>query len=255
MAHDGWTEGDVANPEGGTLHWYRKGRGPILVLAHGVSDNAMCWRRVADALADSFDVIAYDAPNHGKSSDGRFGAGGDFIALVEGLKLGPVLAMGHSMGAATVSAALAARPDLFHAAVLEDPGWMTPARMMEIMKYAQEARANPSAMAREAHAPADPIDAADWRESKTQYRQNEAMMGGIFASPWQDTVRSFARPVLLVWGTTGLVTTEIVTEARSIFSNLRDVQFEAGHNIRCDAYEPFVAAVRAFLTAPSAAPA
>jgi N-formylmaleamate deformylase len=255
MPDDGWTEGDVDNPDGGQLHWYRKGRGPVLVLAHGMSDNAMCWRRVADALTSHFDVVAYDAPSHGKSSDGRYGVGVDFIAIVEGLELGPVLGIGHSMGAATVAAALAARPELFRAAVLEDPGWMTPARMAEVMKMAQEARANATALSREEYAPADPIDAADWRESKTQYRPNEAMTGAVFRAPWQDTVRGFSRPVLLAWGTSGLVTGDTVAEARSLFPDLRDVQFDAGHNIRREAYEPFVAAVRTFLQDASPAPA
>ena len=121
----GWTEGDVTAGDGVRLHYYRTGSGPPLLLAHGVTDNGMCWRRVADALADGFDVVAYDAPSHGRSDVGPLGRGSDAVEIVEALGLAPVVAMGHSMGAAAVSGAIAQRPDLFRAAVLEDPGWMS----------------------------------------------------------------------------------------------------------------------------------
>ena len=71
----GWSEGDVTTGDGVRLHYYRTGSGLPLLLAHGVSDNGMCWRRVADALADSFDVVTYDAPSHGRSDVGPLGRG------------------------------------------------------------------------------------------------------------------------------------------------------------------------------------
>jgi N-formylmaleamate deformylase len=257
-----WVEGDVTSAEGVRLHYYRRGRGPSLVLAHGATDNGMCWRRVADALADGFDIVAYDAPSHGRSDGGPPGSGGDVVTVVEALGLSPVLAMGHSMGAGAVSEAIGERPDLFRAAVLEDPGWMTEERRAEIQELIRQASEagttgtghapSPTADGRPTH----PVDLGDWEESKTQFRPPENWgLGRLTAVPWQNRVRKFACPVLLVWGTSGLVTEETAREARDLYPDLQDVRLDAGHNIRREAYDDFLAAVRSFLeTAPAAPP-
>lgn len=258
-----WTDGEVTTAGGTRLHYYRTGSGPSLVLAHGVTDNGMCWRRVADALADGFDLVTYDAPSHGRSDEGQPGTGADVVAIVEALGLAPTLAMGHSMGAGAIGEAIGDRPDLFRAAVLEDPGWMSAERLAEIrklMRQATEARATTGTSAGPAGIadgrPEHPVDRADWEESKTQFRPPEDWGTGraAGATPWQDRVRKFACPVLLVWGTSGLVTEDTVQEARQLFPALQDVQLDAGHNIRREAYDEFVAAVRPFLEHAPAAP-
>ena len=118
----GWQEGDL-DIDGARFHYYRRGRGSPLVLAHGAGDSGDCWTRVAAALEDSYDVIAYDARYHGLS-DATPGPGGgaDLIAVVEKLGLERPALMGHSMGAGSVIRACAARPEMFRRAVLEDPG-------------------------------------------------------------------------------------------------------------------------------------
>jgi len=47
----------------------RKGQGPELLLLHGgIVDNRM-WNKQIEGLSDDFDVVAWDAPGHGGSSD------------------------------------------------------------------------------------------------------------------------------------------------------------------------------------------
>ena len=256
-----WTDGDITTADGVRLHYYRRGSGPSLVLAHGATDNGMCWRRVADVLADDFDVVAYDAPSHGRSDDGQPGSGADVVAVVEALGLAPALAMGHSMGAGAVSEAIGERPDLFRAAVLEDPGWMDEARLAEIRELVRQATeahataASGGATAVPGGQPTHPVDLADWEESKTQFRAPENWgIGRLTGVPWQDRVRKFACPVLLVWGTSGIVSEETAEEARRLSSGLQDVQLDAGHNVRREAYDDFVAAVRSFLEHAPATP-
>jgi pimeloyl-ACP methyl ester carboxylesterase len=254
-----WADGDITSADGVGLHYYRRGSGPSLVLAHGATDNGMCWRRVADALADDFDVVAYDAPSHGRSDDGQPGSGADVVAVVEALGLAPALAMGHSMGAGAVSEAIAERPDLFRAAVLEDPGWMDEARLAEIRELVRQATdahaAGSGATAVPGGQPTHPVDLADWEESKSQFRAPENWgIGRLSGVPWQDRVRRFACPVLLVWGTSGIVSEETAQEARRLSPALQDVQLDAGHNIRREAYDDFVAAVRSFLEHAPATP-
>ncbi len=257
-----WTDGELRTADDATLHYYRRGKGPSLVLAHGSSDNGRCWTRVASALEESFDIIAYDARSHGRSdtaSDGGPAPAADLITVIETLGLAPTLAMGHSMGAATVSAAIAERPDLFRAAVLEDPGWMTEARLAEVMALARRAMEAPAGSPeRSGGRPAHPEDLIYWEESKRQYRPPEMArgIGRLLGAPWQQDVRRFRCPVLLLWGTSGLVTAETAEEAHQLDPTLRDVQLDTGHGVRYEAMEPYTAAVLEFLcsAAPPTAP-
>ncbi|MCA6319719.1 alpha/beta fold hydrolase, partial [Phenylobacterium sp.] len=68
-----WIPGEVA-VSGGQLAYHRTGGdGPPLVLSHGLTDNGLCWTRLAEALAPDFDIIMLDARGHGASS--RVGPG------------------------------------------------------------------------------------------------------------------------------------------------------------------------------------
>jgi N-formylmaleamate deformylase len=128
-----WREGD-ARIDDAAIHYYRRGNGPPVVLAHGALDDGRCWTRVAEALESEYELIAYDARFHGKS-DGMTSRSGtepgrgmrrgadDLVGVIEALGLDHPYAIGHSMGAGTVASALAARPELIRAAVLEDPAW------------------------------------------------------------------------------------------------------------------------------------
>ena len=62
-----WQSADVA-ANGIRLHYTRTGGdGPPLVLAHGVTDDGLCWSPVAAALEPAYDVIMVDARGHGRS--------------------------------------------------------------------------------------------------------------------------------------------------------------------------------------------
>jgi pimeloyl-ACP methyl ester carboxylesterase len=115
-----WTEGDIT-VSNVRIHYYRRGSGPPVVLAHGFSDSGRCWDRVATVLDDRYDVIAFDARHHGLSdspNDGSIGDAADLVALVEALGLVRPALIGHSMGAGTVAQAAGERPELFRCAIL-----------------------------------------------------------------------------------------------------------------------------------------
>jgi len=106
-----WTEGDV-DSNGVNIHFYRTGQGgkPPLLLAHGLTDNGLCWARVASALQSSFDVVMVDARNHGLSDRAPAGLkelASDMAAVISQLGLGTAAVMGHSVGA-SIAASLAA---------------------------------------------------------------------------------------------------------------------------------------------------
>ena len=116
------------------LHYTRTGGAkPPLVLAHGVTDDGLCWTPVAEALAPEHDVIMVDARGHGRSDAPEQGYGpveqaADLHGVIAGLQLQRPAILGHSMGAATTLVLAGTYPDVPRAILLEDPPawWMPP---------------------------------------------------------------------------------------------------------------------------------
>ncbi|MEA3201977.1 MAG: hypothetical protein QOE90_3405 [Thermoplasmata archaeon] len=109
---------DLRLPDGATLRWEeRAGRGPPIVLLHGVLDDASLWRAVADRLAGRR-VLLPDARGHGASEPWR--AGHDWSPEAEARDverllraLGePAHLVGHSRGATAASWIAATEPTL-----------------------------------------------------------------------------------------------------------------------------------------------
>jgi len=92
------------------LRWHvqQLGHGPTLLLVHGTGGSTHSWRVLAARLARRFRVVAPDLPGHGFTSrPGRRaltlpGMARALGALLEALETSPVLAVGHSAGAAVV---------------------------------------------------------------------------------------------------------------------------------------------------------
>lgn len=92
----------------GGLHWHVQtmGSGPVILLIHGTGASTHSWRDVLPRLALTYTVVALDLPGHGftssPSGDGFSlpGMAKSIGALVDALDLSPVVAVGHSAGAA-----------------------------------------------------------------------------------------------------------------------------------------------------------
>ena len=267
-----WNEGDVRIDDA-TIHYYRRGSGPPVVLAHGALDDGRCWTRVAEALESDYDLIAYDARFHGKSDGITFRSGtepgrsmrrgaDDLVGVIEALGIEHPYAIGHSMGAGTVASALAARPELIRAAVLEDPAWtdapLDPAAVGSFIKLFADSLAGKSvddlvAMCAEMSPTWDPAEYVPWAESKAAFRGGDAIGGsGVGAEDWASLCAEFRVPVLLVCGGSEergrIVPPSVAARAVELCPTLESVCLEqAGHNVRREAYDEYVAAVRAFL--------
>ena len=96
----------------GGVRWHVRvsGRGPPLLLVHGTGAATTSWRELAPLLAERFNVICPDLPGHGRSSPPAKSAGYSMTgmarglhALLEDLRLEPVLGVGHSAGAAILA--------------------------------------------------------------------------------------------------------------------------------------------------------
>lgn len=265
------------------VHYHRSGGDkPPVVLAHGFSDNGLCWTPVAAVLAADYDVILYDARGHGLSSGPESGYSdehhaADLAALIEGLALDRPVVIGHSMGARTAAMTAGLYPGLVRAAVLEDPPWFAGwSDQADVAKWLNE------------HDPNEPMDNplqqwildlrrldvdmleqkqrvdapgwpdgeyAPWAESKHQFnlavfdalRQPDAPL----SPPWKATVHPLACPTLLVIGDANqgaLVTAELAAEISRYNPQVRVLHIPgAGHSIRRDQYSAFTEGVQAFL--------
>jgi pimeloyl-ACP methyl ester carboxylesterase len=113
-----WEHGPVAGAE-------RAAGRPGALLLHGLLGRASHWTYAARRLAPYRRAVALDQRGHGCSDKppGPYtpqAYAADAVAAVEQLGLGPVVLVGHSMGALTAWQVAAARPDLVAAVVLCD---------------------------------------------------------------------------------------------------------------------------------------
>lgn len=97
-----------------------------LVLVHGSWGDHRNWHPVIPALAESFQVLAYDRRGHSQSERPAgqgtvFEDADDLAMLVEELGLAPAHVAGNSFGASIVLRAAVRRPDVFRSLIGHEP--------------------------------------------------------------------------------------------------------------------------------------
>jgi len=124
---EGWTDSYVLANDIRIHYWRTGGDKPVMIMAHGSSDNGLCWTNLARELEADYDIIMFDARGHGLSdppsrSDGVDAQCEDLAGLIRELGLEKPILMGHSMGSSSVAWFAARYPDIPGAVILEDPG-------------------------------------------------------------------------------------------------------------------------------------
>jgi pimeloyl-ACP methyl ester carboxylesterase len=112
------------------------GEGPPVLLVHGWSCDSHDWNYQYDAFTARHRVIAADNRGHGRSTVTREGYeprvfAADLAALIDELGVGPVVAVGHSLGGVIVSALAVEHPALVRALVAVDPAYAISASIRE----------------------------------------------------------------------------------------------------------------------------
>jgi pimeloyl-ACP methyl ester carboxylesterase len=102
---------------------------PPMVFVHGYTCDSHDWIWQLPHFAAERRVIALDLRGHGRSSTPGGGFepqvfAADVARLVEHLGCGPVVAVGHSLGALVVSALAVEHPEMVRALVAVDPGYL-----------------------------------------------------------------------------------------------------------------------------------
>ena len=120
----------VLDIDGLSIAFRMEGEGPPLVLLHGAVSDSRLWGPQVEALADTFTVIAWDAPGAGRSPvpPSPFGMddwAGALEGLLAALGVGPAHVAGLSWGSTVALALYARRPEAVASLVLAGAyaGW------------------------------------------------------------------------------------------------------------------------------------
>ncbi len=269
-----WSD-EYVRANGIRIHYYRTGGAkPPLLLLHGITDSGLCWSRVAKALENDYDVIMPDARGHGLSDGPETGFSIEILAqdvagLVQALQLQQPYILGHSMGASTTTTLAARHPAIPRAILLEDPAWRAsvPASaasdkadpehnswLQWLLPLRAQPRAERIAVERaRSHWVDEELE--PWADAKDQFNlaivEHNDTDSRLRVTSWREDVPQITRPILLVTADPergAVVTSEVAQEAARLWQHGEVVHIpNAGHNIRREQFEPFMAAITSFL--------
>jgi N-formylmaleamate deformylase len=264
-----WHAGTV-QANGLRLHYTRTGGDkPPLVLAHGFSDDGLCWTPVAEVLAADYDVIMVDARGHGRSDGPEEGyalteMAADLAGVITELGLERPAILGHSMGGATTFVLAGNYPELPGAILIEDAGMLnlaappTPdgqdrralmrARIVELKRKSREEMI---ATARQQSPAWSEAELGPWADAKLRFSFNALNRLGASVVDWQAILSGIRCPALLITADPergAMVDAEGAAALQALIPQLRvDHIPGAGHNIRREQFDRYLEVVRGFL--------
>jgi N-formylmaleamate deformylase len=259
-----WITGICKATNGIDIHYLRTGGNkPPVILLHGLMLNGACWKPLARALENDYDVIMPDARGHGNSSVPIHGYCYDNLAadvtnLIDTLELASPVLLGHSMGGMTAAVVANLQPQKLRGLILADPTLLTPERQREVHEsdVANQhrqilSRAKEDYLAevsvRHNHRSREIIELFAQARFQTSVHAFE-----ILNPPNPDYKQLISKlniPSLLIVGDVGsVVTTEMSAELAALNQQLEVVQIAgAGHAVPYDQPERFLAVVQDFL--------
>jgi N-formylmaleamate deformylase len=252
------------------IHYYRTGGDkPPIVMAHGITDNGLCWIPLAEVLAENYDVVMFDARGHGLSEPNPpdftiQSHVADLAGLIEMLELEQPVIIGHSMGAGNTAQTAATYPDLARAIILEDPPWGAEAPNAEreaaiddwragIIEQKSQTLAEIINTGKEQNPRWATVNWEAWAEAKHQVNPDVLNWGRskTFFTGWQEFVPQITCPILLITGDPELgsiVKPETVQKIVALSRQAEVAHVDAvGHSIRRENFEEYVSIIGTFL--------
>jgi pimeloyl-ACP methyl ester carboxylesterase len=269
-----WQSGDV-QVNGLRLHYTRTGGAkPPVVLAHGFSDDGLCWTPVAEVLESDYDVIMVDARGHGQSEAPDQGynmadMAGDLRGVIAELGLHQPPVIGHSMGGGTALALASLYPDVPGAILLEDAAPLglaemrmphDPNRHARIMERIASLRSKTrEQLIAEQHAAA-PAWSEDvlglWADAHLRLSPEAAAFDPTTDVDWPAVLPRIRCPALLVAADPehgGMISAESAAVFGSYVPQLRVITIAgAGHCVRYEQFDRYIDIVRGFLAGVTA---
>jgi pimeloyl-ACP methyl ester carboxylesterase len=261
----GWTDGYV-QANGIRIHYWRTGgTKPALVLAHGSSDDGLCWTNLAKEFQNDFDIIMFDARGHGLSdpptpSDAPDVQVEDLAGLIKELKLNKPILMGHSMGSASVANFAAKYPDVPRMVILEDPALVRPATPPAQSQTTPESR-RANILARNNTTEEALVEGCMknspkwgrseceyWAPSKRRHHPSTALIDNSKRPPMADLLPKITAPTLILKADADDALKKQNEQIASLLKTGKIVHIKgAGHNVRREGKEETIRVMRAFL--------
>jgi pimeloyl-ACP methyl ester carboxylesterase len=269
-----WQSGDV-QVHGLRLHYTRTGGDKLpVVLAHGFSDDGLCWTPVAEVLEPDYDVIMVDARGHGQSDAPEQGyntadMAGDLAGVIAALGLCRPTVIGHSMGGGTTLALASLYPDVPGAILLEDAAPLglaamrmprDPERHARIVQWVAGLRDKTrEQLIVEQRAAAPTWSEAVlglWADAHLRLSPRAAAFDPATGVDWTAVLPRVTCPALLIAADPergGMIGAESAAVFQSFVPQLRVITIEgAGHCVRYEQFDRCIDIVRGFLAGGSA---
>ncbi len=262
-----WTQNDLTI-NGVSLHYWRTGDGgkPSLVLAHGFSDNSLCWLQMALDLEADYDIIMPDARGHGLSARVQPGEHVDMSAelagIIQALRLQRPIVGGHSMGAMVAFQLGVRYPEIPRALLLEDPPWFPPDLSMPANQPGEHPMAEwvdtvtrltldeLIAQTRIEHPTWPEWVINTWCPAKKQLDANILSVLRFPGTDWSENVPQITCPTLIVTADPekgGIVTPAIAARVGELNSRCTVTHIPGtGHHIRFEDYDTYMKTVWTF---------
>lgn len=188
---------------GGQVHYRASGRGPVLVLLHGIGSGSGSWIMQLTGLADRCRVLAWDAPGYADSTPVAAAqpVAADYVrrmwAWLDALDVQRVTLVGHSLGA-LIAAAAAAQAARVGRLILLAPAQGYARASAEVRdqkrndRLAMLARLGPEAMGRERGA-----NMLSATADAQQVELAQTMMGSVNAGGYTQATHLLAKGDLL----------------------------------------------------------
>lgn len=133
--------------EAGSLRYFRVGKGETIVFLHGYPDNLQVWSKLIPLMENEFEVLAFDWPGLGYSSEWKGGAvptgqAKKLIKILDHFKLEKVHLVAHDMGGQPALVAAAMFPDRIKSVAVMNSLVMWNAKTSWEIKYLRNFRLN-----------------------------------------------------------------------------------------------------------------
>lgn len=249
----------------GRLPYLRSGSGPTFVLVHGYLGGAEQWRREIEHFSGHYDVIAANLPGFGTAADRSGCATIEGMAeavhmLLDELKVGEYMLLGHSMGGMIVQEMARMRPERVRGLVLYGTGPLglmpdrfeplaaSRERLLADGVEATSRRIGATWFKRGAEARAYPLVAEIGAKANPQAA--EAALGAMGAWDGRQALRLLTMPTLVIWGDADR--SYRWPQVETLWTNLPDVRLSvipgAAHAAHLEKPEIFHSLVEDFLT-------
>ncbi len=260
-----WTDGYVIG-NGIRIHYWRTGGAgkPVMLLAHGSSDDGLCWTNFAKEFQASYDIVMVDARGHGlsdppRSTDAPDAQAEDIAAVIRELKLEKPVVMGHSMGSSAAAWFGATHSDMAKAIILEDPNLGS--RTRPPLDDAAREKARQGILARNNTTVEELVSLCEkntpqWGRSECEYwapskrrHHPDTVLGNAGRRPaMRELFPKITVPVLIVKADAKDDVRRENEDAAKLLPNGKIVHVDgAGHNVRRDRKDQTVAIVKEFL--------